>query len=104
MSTTQNGGSGGQATAALLELDSTDFTARHPSWVDILAMSGQELFVIDGDALLSHVLDDPTLQLASSDESNPSYQLLYATYLVERFLLQLKKRDCIFDVVFFDSE
>lgn len=87
---------------SLIELDTTHFTTLHPSWVDILAMAGQELFVIDGDSLVSYVLQDSTLQLAR--KGDPSYQLLHATYLVEHLLHQLIKRDCIFDVVFFKCQ
>lgn len=91
-----------ECSSSLIELDTTHFTTLHPAWVDILAMSGQELFVIDGDSLISYVLQDSTLQLAKTGD--PSYQLLHATYLIEHLLHQLIKRDCIFDVVFFNSE
>lgn len=39
-----------------------------PRWVDIIgSYAGKELFVVDGDALIQSVLDDPLLALGKPD-------------------------------------
>lgn len=84
--------------------------------------AGQELFFLDGvyhitlrspvllgfpeslflgDALLQLVLDDPLLALGK--ESDPSFQLLHATWRVEKILHDFVSRDCTFEIVFFES-
>ncbi|KAK4047372.1 hypothetical protein OIV83_005419 [Microbotryomycetes sp. JL201] len=76
-------------------------TALKPSFIDILQFAGSELFAIDGDALVSFVLDNALLALGSAHD--PSFQLLHATWLLENTLRELQRHDCSFDVVFFSS-
>ncbi|ORY65665.1 hypothetical protein BCR35DRAFT_354923, partial [Leucosporidium creatinivorum] len=90
------------ALSALHDLDSAWFTTLHPAFLDIVSYAGQERFVIDGDALISHVLDDQLLALGR--KGDPSLQLLHATWKLEHTVQELQRRDCIFDVVFFDSQ
>ncbi len=59
--------------------------------------AGKEKFFIEGDSLLLECLSDPQLDF------DPGFQLLHAAYLVERYLHNLHKRGCTFDVVFFDD-
>lgn len=58
---------------------------------------GSELFIIDGDSLLLKCFSDKTLDFY------PGFQLLHATYTVEKLLQKLKQRKCVFEIVFFDS-
>ncbi|KAI9039192.1 putative DEAD/DEAH box helicase [Aspergillus affinis] len=57
--------------------------------------AGDELFIIEGDSLLLHCLSDDKLDFSTG------FQLLHATYLVERFLAQLHQRKCNFHIIFF---
>lgn len=70
--------------------------------MDVLIYSGQELFVLDGDALLQYVLDDKLLAFAK--DGDPSLQLMHATWLLERTVDDFLKKDTAFEIVFFDSE
>ena len=64
--------------------------------------AGQELFVVDGDALVQYVLDNELLALGKTGDA--SFQLLHATWLLERSIEQMVKGDCTFEIVFFQSE
>ncbi|GAA5972085.1 hypothetical protein JCM11641_002488 [Rhodosporidiobolus odoratus] len=90
------------AAEALNRLDATWFVAQYPKWMDVLIYSGQELFILDGDALLQFVLDDSLLAFAKAGD--PSFQLLHATWLLEKTVEELLKKDCTFEIVFFDSQ
>ncbi|GAA5927004.1 uncharacterized protein JCM15063_000429 [Sporobolomyces koalae] len=90
------------ATQALNQLDSTWFISQYPGWMDVLIYSGQELFIVDGDALLQFVLDDRLLTFAKTGD--PSFQLLHATWLLEKTVEELLKKDCSFEIVFFESQ
>nr|KMM70159.1 DEAD/DEAH box helicase [Coccidioides posadasii RMSCC 3488] len=57
--------------------------------------AGDELFIIEGDSLLLHVFSDKQLDF------NPGFQLLHATYILEKFLQGLHQRKCNFHLVFF---
>lgn len=57
--------------------------------------AGDELFILEGDSLLLQCFSDNQIDF---DEG---FQLLHATYTVERFLAQLHRRSCNFHVVFF---
>lgn len=70
--------------------------------MDVLIYSGQELFVLDGDALVQYVLDDKLLAFAK--DGDPSLQLLHATWLLEKTVDDLLKKDTAFEIVFFDSK
>ncbi|KAJ5902701.1 DEAD/DEAH box helicase [Penicillium taxi] len=66
--------------------------------VDLVGdLVGDELFIIDGDSLLLHCFSNKKLDFA------PGFQLLHATYLVEKFLSQLYQRNCLFEIVFFSQ-
>lgn len=58
---------------------------------------GSELFIIDGDSLLLECFSNEKLDFC------PGFQLLHATYIVEKFLQKLKQRKCVFEIVFFDT-
>ncbi|KAJ8293829.1 putative helicase [Rhodotorula toruloides] len=94
----------GQLTAhdALNRLDSSWFIAQYPRWMDVLIYSGQELFILDGDALLQFVLDDELLGLGRAGD--PGMQLLHATWLMEKTVEELLKKDTTFEIVFFESQ
>jgi hypothetical protein len=78
------------------------FSVQYPRWMDVLIYSGQELFILDGDALLQFVLDDELLAFAK--KGDPSLQLLHATWILEKTVEELLKKDCTFEIVFFESE
>lgn len=66
--------------------------------VDLIGdYAGNELFLIDGDSLLLHCFIDQCLDLQNG------LQLLHAVYAVENFLSHLKRRKCVFKIVFFDA-
>lgn len=66
--------------------------------VDIVGdYAGNELFLIEGDSLLLHCFDDEHINF------DPGFQLLHATYAVERFLGGLVQRRCNFHIAFFDQ-
>ncbi|EGR47843.1 uncharacterized protein TRIREDRAFT_63756, partial [Trichoderma reesei QM6a] len=75
-----------------------------PSWyanlwaprVDLIGdIAGKEPFLIHGESLMRHCLEE------SPPDFQDGFQLLHAVYVVERFLSNLQKRGCDFDVVFF---
>ncbi|KAL6878867.1 P-loop containing nucleoside triphosphate hydrolase protein [Trichoderma novae-zelandiae] len=75
-----------------------------PSWyaslwaprVDLIGdIAGKEPFLIHGESLIRHCLEE------SPPDFQEGFQLLHAVYVVERFLGNLQKRGCDFDVVFF---
>ncbi|KAL6875303.1 P-loop containing nucleoside triphosphate hydrolase protein [Trichoderma longibrachiatum] len=75
-----------------------------PSWyanlwaprVDLIGdIAGKEPFLIHGESLIRHCLEE------SPPDFQEGFQLLHAVYVVERFLSNLQKRGCDFDVVFF---
>ncbi|TFY54174.1 hypothetical protein EVG20_g9819 [Dentipellis fragilis] len=68
-------------------------------WMDLIGdYAGSERFVLDGESLLQHVLNDPLLALAR--ESEPSFQILHALHSTEQFLNELIKRAAMLDIVF----
>lgn len=56
---------------------------------------GREVFIIDGDSLLLECFSNGKLDFY------PGFQVLHATYLVERFLQKLQQRRCVYEIVFF---
>ncbi|TPX36142.1 hypothetical protein SmJEL517_g01613 [Synchytrium microbalum] len=85
--------------SALDELDKW-WTRQRPRWMDVISdFAGQELFIIDGDALIEYVLDNNLLALGK--DGDPSFQLLHAIWLLETTVQKLLSRDCAFEVVFF---
>ncbi|TFB04273.1 hypothetical protein CCMA1212_003805 [Trichoderma ghanense] len=64
--------------------------------VDLIGdIAGREPFLIHGESLIRHCLEK------SPPDFQEGFQLLHAVYVVERFLSNLQKRGCDFDVVFF---
>ena len=59
--------------------------------------AGKENFFIEGDSLLLECFNSPGLDF------DPGFQLLHAAYLVEKYLHNLLKRGCTFDIVFFED-
>ncbi|CAE6514901.1 unnamed protein product [Rhizoctonia solani] len=62
--------------------------------------AGDEFFVVDGDSLCQVVLGD---QLVAIGRDGPNFQALHAIYRLEQEILQLKRRNCNFEIVFFES-
>ena len=74
------------------------YSTRHPFPVNLVGeYAGSSPFVIDGDSLLRHIFSDSRIDFSSG------FQLLHAVYAVERFLDNLTRRNCVFDVVFFEQ-
>lgn len=70
----------------------------NPLTVDIVGdFSGEELFAIQGEALLAHCI-----QTAHVDYGY-GFQLLHAIHTVESFLSKLSDRGCNFHIIWFDS-
>jgi hypothetical protein len=78
--------------------------------------AGQEFFLLNGEALLQSVFNDPMLDLDGSKGGNipnsipqfglslmPGFQALHCVYIVERFLQNLLRLRCVFAIVFFDG-
>jgi len=64
--------------------------------VDLVGdFTGDELFIIEGDSLLLHCFSNEKLDFY------PGFQVLHATYLIEKFLQKLQQRKCVFEIVFF---
>lgn len=57
--------------------------------------AGDELFMIEGDSLLRECFSSKHLDFSFG------FQVLHATYLVEKFLQKLQQRKCVFEIVFF---
>ncbi|KAF8601954.1 P-loop containing nucleoside triphosphate hydrolase protein [Ceratobasidium sp. AG-I] len=73
-----------------------------PRWMDLIGdYAGDEFFVVDGDSLCQIVLDDENL--AIGDEDTPCFQIIHAIHTLERLILDLTKRNCNFEIVFFES-
>ena len=101
MDTTEEGGF--TPLAALNQLDLEYWAKQSPRWLDIVGdYAGQELFVVDGDALVQYCLDDALLALGAA--TDPSFQIAHALWLLESTLDKLIKRDCEFTVVFFEGQ
>ncbi|KAF5708097.1 dead deah box helicase [Fusarium mundagurra] len=67
-----------------------------PLTVDIVGdFAGRELFLIHGEALIQYCLIEARVDF------DRGFQLLHAIHAVEKFLINLKNRDCNFDIVFF---
>ncbi|KAI5803830.1 hypothetical protein EDC01DRAFT_472866 [Geopyxis carbonaria] len=59
--------------------------------------AGDEHFVLDGDSLLRHIFNDTRIDYTHG------FQLLHAIYAVESFLANLRRRKCVYHVVFFED-
>lgn len=86
--------------------DSTDATNKILEWysklysrrVDLVGdFAGSERFLVHGESLLLHCFSDGNLDFESG------YQLLHASYAVEKFLHGLVSRRCNFHIAFFDD-
>ncbi|KAJ6117110.1 hypothetical protein N7512_006835 [Penicillium capsulatum] len=72
------------------------YQALYSRVVDLVGdFAGDELFIIEGDSLLRECFSNKKLDFS------PGFQILHATYLVEKFLQKLKQRKCVFEIVFF---
>lgn len=66
--------------------------------VDLVGdFAGSERFLVHGESLLLHCFSDKHIDF------DPGYQLLHASYTVERFLQGLVSRCCNFHIAFFDE-
>ncbi|KAG7099904.1 hypothetical protein E1B28_001703 [Marasmius oreades] len=73
----------------------------HSRRMDLIGdYGGKEFFVIEGDSLLSIILDDSQLALGRDD---PSFQVLHAYFLLEKLIYEFQSRDSNFSVVFFEE-
>ncbi|CAH1763007.1 4789_t:CDS:10 [Entrophospora sp. SA101] len=76
----------------------------HSRYIDIVSdYGGSELFVLEGDSLLFKILYDPKTNLLDFGKEFSGGQFLALTFLVESFLKQLKDRECVFHIIFFDQ-
>ncbi|KAL4883392.1 DEAD/DEAH box helicase [Aspergillus karnatakaensis] len=74
------------------------FDGLHSRTLDLVGdYAGDDLFLLDGDSLLLQCFSDPSLDFTHG------LQLLHATFLVEKFLDQLRCRKAVFHVVFFSD-
>lgn len=66
--------------------------------VDLVGdFAGSERFLVHGESLLLHCFSDTHIDF------DPGYQLLHASYAVEKFLQGLVSRCCNFHIAFFDE-
>ncbi|KAH8927575.1 P-loop containing nucleoside triphosphate hydrolase protein, partial [Atractiella rhizophila] len=87
----------------LKELDVNWFRFLNPRYLDLVGdYCGQELFLIDGDALIQQVLNDPLLNLGNARDDF-SFQIVHAVHTLEKLILKFLKRDCVFEIVFFED-
>lgn len=86
--------------------DSSDATTKILGWysklysrrVDLVGdFAGSERFLVHGESLLLQCFSDSSLDFDSG------YQLLHASYAVEKFLYGLVSRRCNFHIAFFDD-
>ncbi|KAG8924160.1 hypothetical protein FRC01_011870 [Tulasnella sp. 417] len=90
-----------EARELLDQLDQTWYSMLNPRWMDLLGdYVGEELFLIDGDAICQQVLNDPLVALGKSQDC--SFQLLHAVWGVEKLVLEFVNRRCNFEIVFFE--
>ncbi|KAF8542437.1 hypothetical protein BDD12DRAFT_876354 [Trichophaea hybrida] len=74
------------------------YSSRNPAFINIVGdYAGSSPFLIDGDSLLRKAFSDKRIDFSTG------FQLLHATYVAEKFLENLRKRNCVFDVVFFEQ-
>ncbi|OSD04333.1 P-loop containing nucleoside triphosphate hydrolase protein [Trametes coccinea BRFM310] len=88
-------------TDAVAYVDTEWYTlvTRRGRWMDLIGdYAGSEPFVVDGEALIQLVLDDPLLALGKKDDV--SFQIVHAIYSLERILHEISRRSSSFDVVF----
>ncbi|KAF8241270.1 P-loop containing nucleoside triphosphate hydrolase protein [Wilcoxina mikolae CBS 423.85] len=74
------------------------YSTRYPFRINIVGdYAGSSPFFIDGDSLLREIFSDQRIDFSTG------FQLLHATYVAEQFLENLRRRNCVFDVVFFEQ-
>ncbi|KAG8893708.1 hypothetical protein FRC01_013408, partial [Tulasnella sp. 417] len=84
------------------QLDASWYSRLNPRWMDLLGdYVGNELFLIDGDAICQQALNDPLLALGKSQDC--SFQLLHAVWSVEKLVSEFASRRCNFEIVFFEQ-
>ncbi|KAI0776031.1 P-loop containing nucleoside triphosphate hydrolase protein [Trametes elegans] len=86
---------------AVAYLDAQWYTLvnRRGRWMDLIGdYAGSEPFVVDGEALIQLVLDDPLLALGR--KGDVSFQIVHAIYTLERTLHEISRRSSSFEVVF----
>lgn len=82
------------ATTRILEWYAKLYSRR----VDLVGdFAGSERFLVHGESLLLECLSDQNIDF------DPGYQLLHASYAVEKFLHGLVSRRCNFHIAFFDD-
>lgn len=94
----------GGPSSALANFDTSWYiqASRRARRMDLIGdYAGREMFVIDGDSLLRQVLDDPLLALGRINDS--SFQILHAFHSLERVLNEFRKRNAVFEIVFWED-
>ncbi|PFH46597.1 hypothetical protein AMATHDRAFT_69528 [Amanita thiersii Skay4041] len=77
-------------------------TYRRARWMDLLGdYAGNELFIVDGESLVQNILDDPLLALGK--ENDYGFQIIHAYFLLEKALLEFKRRSANFEIVFWEA-
>ncbi|EJF64914.1 P-loop containing nucleoside triphosphate hydrolase protein [Dichomitus squalens LYAD-421 SS1] len=89
------------AKAAVNYLDSQWYSLvnRRGRWMDLIGdYAGSEPFIVDGEALIAMVLEDPLLALGRTHDI--SFQCLHVVYTLECMIKQISMRSDSFDIVF----
>jgi hypothetical protein len=74
-------------------------SSMRPIRLDIVGdYAGSSRFLVHGDSLLRRCFSDSRLNFATG------FPMLHAVYIVERFLENMIKRKCVFDIVFFQLD
>ncbi|OJT09311.1 hypothetical protein TRAPUB_14238 [Trametes pubescens] len=77
--------------------------SRRGRWMDLIGdYAGSEPFVVDGEALLQVVLNDPLLALGRTDDV--SFQIVHVIYAMERVLHEILIRSVSFEIVFWHDQ
>ncbi|KAB5588619.1 DEAD/DEAH-box helicase [Ceratobasidium theobromae] len=76
------------------------FNKLRPRWMDLVGdYAGDEFFVVDGDSLCQVALED---DLVAIGRDAPSFQILHGLYCLEQAIHELKRRECNFEIAFFE--
>ena len=74
------------------------YATRQPYRINLVGdYAGSSPFFIDGDSLLRRIFSDERVDFSAG------FQLIHAVYAIEHFLENLRVRNCVFDVVFFEE-
>ncbi|KAF8812130.1 P-loop containing nucleoside triphosphate hydrolase protein [Phlegmacium glaucopus] len=75
---------------------------RSARWMDLFGdYAGNELFIIDGEAIFQIVLENPLL--AIGQKSDCTFQILHAYMILEKILSEFSRRSANFEIVFWNE-